>query len=63
MHSDDKKLLIEEQAKDACTVCHGDNGGVPGNANIIDGAVMCDYCHASIMKSKVNLTISRSTLG
>jgi hypothetical protein len=30
---------------DNCQVCHGDNGGVKGNENIIDGIVMCDYCH------------------
>ena len=31
---------------DNCTICHGDNGGVRGNENIIDGIVMCDYCNS-----------------
>ena len=29
---------------DACEVCGGTRGGEPGNENIIDGVVMCDYC-------------------
>jgi len=39
-----------EKYPDNCTICHGDNGGVKGNENIIDGIVMCDYCHADRMK-------------
>lgn len=35
---------------DNCQICHGDNGGVKGNENIIDGIVMCDYCHIDRMK-------------
>ena len=31
-------------AKDACQICHGAKGGVPGNENLTDGIVMCDYC-------------------
>lgn len=31
--------------KDNCSICHGDNGGTPGNENVIDGVLMCDYCH------------------
>ena len=34
--------------RDKCEVCHGRNGGVPGNENIVDGVVMCDYCHANV---------------
>jgi hypothetical protein len=29
---------------DDCQVCHGKNGGVKGNENVIDSIVMCDYC-------------------
>jgi hypothetical protein len=29
-----------------CDICNGAKGGVPGNGNIIDGRVVCDYCHA-----------------
>lgn len=31
---------------DKCDVCHGRNDGVLGNENVINGVIMCDYCHA-----------------
>lgn len=31
---------------DNCEICHGRKGGVRGNENVIDGKVVCDYCHA-----------------
>ncbi len=31
---------------DNCEICNGRNGGVPGNENVINGIVTCDYCHA-----------------
>lgn len=31
---------------DDCEICHGSKGGVHGNENVIDGKVVCDYCHA-----------------
>jgi len=34
---------------DNCEVCKGTNCGVKGNENIVDGIVMCDYCHAKTM--------------
>jgi hypothetical protein len=40
---------------DACEVCFGERGGVPGNENIVPvpgtskKTVMCDYCHADYM--------------
>lgn len=34
------------EIRDACEVCNGRNGGVPGNENVINGIVTCDYCHA-----------------
>lgn len=37
-------------APDKCSICHGSKGGVPGNENIVDGVVMCDYCHAERMR-------------
>ena len=33
--------------KDNCQICHGAKGGVKGNENIVDGVVMCDYCHVA----------------
>jgi hypothetical protein len=35
---------------DKCEVCHGDEGGVRGNENILDGILMCDYCHVKALK-------------
>lgn len=32
--------------RDRCEACSGERGGVPGNENIVDGKVLCDYCHA-----------------
>ncbi|MHA2062901.1 MAG: hypothetical protein ACXABY_00805 [Candidatus Thorarchaeota archaeon] len=32
------------KCKDKCEVCLGEKGGVPGNENVIDGKVLCDYC-------------------
>jgi hypothetical protein len=37
---------------DACEICLGRNGGVPGNENVIDGVVMCDECSAATPKRK-----------
>jgi hypothetical protein len=33
--------------RDNCEGCRGIKGGVPGNENVIDGRVLCDYCHAA----------------
>lgn len=38
--------------KDRCEVCHGTRGGVPGNENIIDGKVMCDYCTSDAIDNR-----------
>jgi hypothetical protein len=37
---------------DNCEVCKGENCGVRGNENIIDGVTMCDYCHAKTLEGK-----------
>ena len=34
---------------DKCEICGGAKGGVPGNENIVDGLVVCDYCHAMML--------------
>jgi predicted CXXCH cytochrome family protein len=39
-------------AKDACEVCHGARGGVSGNEQRIAGRVLCDYCHADMIKAE-----------
>jgi hypothetical protein len=33
-------------ARDACQVCDGERGGTPGNENVVNGVIVCDYCHA-----------------
>lgn len=38
--------------RDNCEICLGRNGGVPGNENIIDGVVQCDYCAADTLRQK-----------
>lgn len=42
---DDRPKIKE---KDNCERCKGDRGGVKGNENVIDGVVLCDYCHADM---------------
>ena len=34
---------------DNCSICHGERGGVKGNENVVDGALMCDYCHSDLI--------------
>jgi predicted CXXCH cytochrome family protein len=31
---------------DECSRCHGNRGGIRGNENIVDGVILCDYCHS-----------------
>lgn len=33
-----------------CQVCKGTKGGIQGNDNIVNGVIMCDYCHAETLK-------------
>lgn len=35
---------------DQCSECQGAKGGAYGNENIVDGMLMCDYCHAEHMR-------------
>lgn len=37
-------LNTAEQPLDGCTRCDGAKGGIPGNENVIDGKLVCDYC-------------------
>ena len=36
--------------KCGCELCNGTRGGVPGNENRIDGKLVCDNCHADMMR-------------
>jgi hypothetical protein len=40
------RLFVVPVGKDDCERCLGERGGVPGNENIVDGVVLCDYCTA-----------------
>ncbi len=45
-----KKTLyyeLPDKYPDNCEICKGANCGVRGNENIINGVVMCDYCHVA----------------
>lgn len=37
---------------DACMNCKGSRGGVPGNENIIDGKILCDYCTVEVLEKR-----------
>lgn len=38
--------------KDGCEICKGEKGGTPGNENIINDQVVCDYCHADMIEAR-----------
>jgi hypothetical protein len=46
-----KAKTILYRAADNCSICKGARGGVAGNCNIIDGKVVCDYCHCDMDRS------------
>lgn len=37
---------------DGCQVCKGARGGAPGNENVVDGVVMCDWCSVDSDRAK-----------
>lgn len=37
-------LVPTHAVRDNCRRCNGAKGGVPGNENVINGVVLCDYC-------------------
>ncbi len=45
--------------KDACEICHGEKGGVPGNENVLEiggkRTVVCDYCSVPFFNEKGSL--------
>ena len=42
--------LIDRVCK--CQLCMGLRGGAPGNENIVDGVLMCDYCHIDYKRKR-----------
>lgn len=63
-HSHQRDSPSHEMAdmSDDCSRCHGARGGVKGNENIIDGALLCDYCHADDLQEGVCLDATASWL-
>ena len=57
LQADNKRLRealyheCPEKYPDNCEICKGTNLGVRGNENVIDGKVVCDYCHAKALMS------------
>ena len=41
--------VVESKRKHNCDVCGGTSRATPGNGQIIDGHVLCDYCHSDHM--------------
>ena len=41
-------ILDEKNIREinSCEFCNGERGGVKGNENVVDGKLMCDYCHS-----------------
>jgi hypothetical protein len=37
-------LVPTYAVRDNCVACKGARGGIPGNENVINGRVLCDYC-------------------
>ncbi len=52
VHTGLERKVLREDLKDNCQVCKGSKGGVRGNENVIDGVVMCDYCHSDTMRKE-----------
>lgn len=53
---DDLREQIDHQLekRDGCERCHGERGGVPGNENVVNGVVLCDYCHADDLQRELD---------
>jgi hypothetical protein len=45
-------LVPKHAVRDNCQRCDGEKGGTPGNENVIDGIVTCDYCHAALLEKR-----------
>lgn len=39
---------------DDCQICHGEEGGVQGNENLINGVRVCDYCHSRMLSGLID---------
>lgn len=48
----DQALNIDTSLRNECEMPNCCGNGVPGNENIIDGKIMCDYCHIKFLNEK-----------
>lgn len=59
-HSTTAATLPPKRELDNCRVCGGYRGGVPGNENVIESLVVCDYCSARCPKLPLGLVQARA---
>lgn len=45
----------------SCQICQDTRDGVVGNGNVINGIVVCDYCHADMLKFKPLVVVPSGT--
>lgn len=51
---EDLRRQLGNLEHDKCKLCLGIKGGALGNENVIDGVVVCDYCHVILMDMAKN---------
>ena len=61
---DGLRALLKEEEHDKCEFCLGIKGGALGNENVVNGIIVCDYCHVLIIqvrdtKLKIDLVQER----
>lgn len=44
-------LRVCQEHFDSCTLCHGTEGGQPGNSNIVNALTLCDYCSVTVQRT------------
>ncbi|HEV8364597.1 MAG TPA: hypothetical protein VGQ52_13870 [Gemmatimonadaceae bacterium] len=49
-----REQVPSESTPDDCSRCHGERGGARGNENVVDGVLLCDYCHADDLRATVS---------
>lgn len=51
-HDDFEELRLLIDLECGCEVCGGTRGGCPGNENVVDGTIICDYCWCDQLRHK-----------
>ncbi|MBY0550665.1 MAG: hypothetical protein K2W95_25525 [Candidatus Obscuribacterales bacterium] len=55
-------MAKKRQKLDNCQVCKGAHGGVPGNENVMNGIVICDYCTVACLGEGALQTAARAAV-